>query len=62
MKILKKLIRGEDPPGQRFCPLINHPEPECFIEDLNSESIAFALQYCHGNFKECPIYQKFISE
>lgn len=65
MKKLKNLIMGEDSKGttgKRFCPLTDNPEPDCYINDLNSRNISFALQYCQGDFEACLIYQRVINK
>lgn len=44
--------------GERFCPFIKHPLPECYVSNLNSQNIGLALKYCQGNFEDCNVYQR----
>lgn len=43
---------------EKFCPLLFNPELDCYCFDLDSQSIALALKYCHGNYLACEIYQR----
>jgi hypothetical protein len=44
--------------GKRTCPVLENPEPDCYCLNLTSLQIQKALQYCLGNFGQCPIYQR----
>lgn len=43
-------------PG-RHCPFVSNPFKECFIANINSQSINEAIHYCGNNFEECEIYR-----
>jgi len=45
---------GED----KFCLLLNDPEPDCYIFNLNSQTIPLAVKYCQGDYLACDIYQR----
>jgi len=40
------------------CPVLENPEPDCYCLNLTSLQIQKAIQYCLGNFGQCPIYQR----
>ena len=52
------LSSGSDGGEEKFCPVLINPEPDCYCFNLNSQGIAFALQYCQGNYLACDIYQR----
>ena len=43
-------------PG-RHCPFVSNPFEECFIANINSQSIDEAIYYCGNNFEECERYR-----
>lgn len=50
-------------PGERrkaTCPVLGDPEPDCYCLDLASLQIQMAIQYCLGNFIQCPIYKQIM--
>ena len=52
------LSSGSDDDEEKFCPLLSNPEPDCYCFNLNSQKIAYALDYCQGNYLACDIYQR----
>ena len=44
--------------GKATCPVLDDPEPDCYCLDLTSLQIHMAIQYCLGNFRQCPIYKR----
>jgi hypothetical protein len=44
--------------GKATCPVLDDPEPDCYCLDLTSQQIQKAIQYCLGNFRQCPIYMR----
>jgi len=42
------------------CPVLENPEPDCYCLDLTSLQIHMAIQYCLGNFIQCPIYKRIM--
>jgi hypothetical protein len=58
MDKINTLSSGSDGGEEKFCPVLHNPEPDCYCFNLNSQGIAFALQYCQGNYLACDIYQR----
>lgn len=54
----KILSPGTDNGEIKFCPLLNNPEPDCYIFNLISLTIPLAVQYCQGDYLGCDIYQR----
>lgn len=52
------LSSGTDNGETKFCPLINHPEPDCYCFVMNSQATFLTLKYCRGNYLGCDIYQR----
>jgi len=46
--------------GRGKCPLLDNPEPDCYCLNLTSLSIWKAVQYCLGDFRQCPVYRRFM--
>jgi hypothetical protein len=44
----------------RTCPVLENPEPDCYCLDMASLQIHMAIQYCLGNFTQCPIYRRIM--
>ena len=42
------------------CPLLENPEPDCYCMDLNSMTIPKAVSFCLRDFRECPIYKRYM--
>ena len=42
------------------CPVLENPEPDCYCKNLTSVTIPMAVQYCVRNFKQCPIYKRYL--
>ena len=43
-----------------MCPLLENPQPDCYCLKLNSRNIPKAVHYCLRDFRDCPIYQRFM--
>jgi hypothetical protein len=43
---------------KKRCPVLENPEPDCYCLDLTSLSIQRAIEYCLGDFRQCPIYKR----
>ena len=43
-----------------MCPLLEDPQPDCYCLMLNSLSIPKAVHYCLRDFRDCPIYRRFL--
>ena len=45
---------------EETCPVLDNPEPECYCLNLSSLNIPKAVSYCLGDFRQCPIYKKYL--
>lgn len=51
------------PGGDRMgknCPLLDNPYPDCYCLKLNSLNVPKAVHFCLKDFRECPIYRRFV--
>ena len=44
----------------QLCPVLDNPEPDCYCLNLNSQAISLAVRFCIRNFRECPIYKRWM--
>ncbi len=44
-----------------LCPYTERPMPECYCVDMNSSKVQFVLEYCHGPFHACRLYQAMVA-
>ena len=51
----------EQRPGEK-CPFVNTPFEDCYVRDLGSLAVESAIRYCGGDFKECAIYVRHLTE
>ena len=49
---------GDD--TEHMCPVLDDPEPGCYCLNLTSLSIPKAVQYCLHDFRQCPIYKRYL--
>ena len=42
------------------CPVLDNPQPGCYCMNLNSIDIPKAVRYCLRDFRQCPIYKKYV--
>ena len=42
------------------CPILDNPDPDCYCLNLTSVNIPMAVHFCLRDFRDCPIYQKYI--
>jgi hypothetical protein len=42
------------------CPVLDNPAPDCYCLSLNSFNVPKIIRFCMKDFKECPIYKKYI--
>ena len=42
------------------CPVLDNPEPDCYCLNLTSLTIPKAVQYCLHDFRQCPIYKRYL--
>jgi hypothetical protein len=45
---------------EEACPLLDNPKPDCYCMDLNSMTIPKAVSFCLRDFRECPIYKRYM--
>lgn len=43
---------------KRLCPFIDEPFDDCYIKNMISLNTEAVINYCGGNFEECPIYKR----
>ena len=43
-----------------LCPLLENPQADCYCLKLNSLNIPKAVHFCLRDFRECPIYQRYM--
>ena len=46
--------------GEDVCPVLENPEPDCYCLNMTSLTIPKAVQYCLSDFRECPIYKRYM--
>ena len=42
------------------CPVLDNPEPDCYCLNLTSQTIPMAVHYCLSDFRQCPIYMRYM--
>jgi len=47
---------------EAMCPVLDDPAPDCYCLNLTSLSILKAVQYCLRDFRQCPIYQRYLAK
>jgi len=45
---------------EEACPVLDDPEPDCYCLTLSSLDIPKAVQYCLRDFRQCPIYKRYM--
>jgi len=51
--------KNKKPP---LCPFTAKPDKDCYCVNVNSNKVKNILDYCGGDFKECPVYKRLILE
>ena len=46
--------------SKETCPVLDDPEPHCYCLKLTSRNIPLAVHYCLRDFRDCPIYRRFM--
>jgi len=46
--------------SEETCPVLNNLEPDCYCLNLTSLNIPKAVQYCLRDFRQCPIYKRYL--
>ena len=44
--------------GDKTCPILDNPEPDCYCFNMTSQKIPFIVKYCLRYFRACDIYQR----
>lgn len=47
--------------GKETCPVLDNPEPDCYCLNLTSLTIPKAVQFCLRDFRQCPVYKRYLS-
>jgi len=45
---------------EEACPVLDQPEADCYCLNLTSLNIPKAVQFCLRDFRECPIYKRYL--
>ena len=48
------------PGREETCPVLDNPDPDCYCLKLSSLDIPKAVQFCLGDFRQCPIYKNYM--
>jgi len=48
--------------SEERCPFLNTPFEDCYVRDLDSLEVESAIRYCGGEFKQCDIYVRHLTE
>jgi len=51
---------ASDGNGKGTCPVLENPEPDCYCLNLTSLTVPLAVQYCLTDFRQCPIYRRYM--
>jgi len=64
---IKKRIMAEFTAWTRFlngreeiCAVLDSPEPDCYCLNLTDLNVPKAVQYCLKDFRQCPIYKRYM--
>jgi hypothetical protein len=45
---------------EKMCSVLGSPEPDCYCLNLAGPNIPKAVQYCLQDFRQCPIYKRYM--
>ena len=45
---------------EEMCAVLDNLEPDCYCLNLTSPNIPKAVQYCLIDFRQCPIYKRYM--
>jgi hypothetical protein len=45
---------------EEACPVLDNHEPDCYCLNLTSLNIPEAVRFCLRDFRECPIYKRYM--
>ena len=45
---------------EETCAVLDNPAPDCYCLNMNSLNIPKAVQYCLRDFRQCPIYKRYM--
>ena len=43
-----------------MCPVLDNLEPDCYCLNMTSLEIPKAVQFCLRDFRQCPIYKRYM--
>ena len=46
--------------SEEACPVLDKPEADCYCLNLTSLDIPKAVQFCLRDFRDCPIYKRYL--
>ena len=46
--------------SEEACPVLDNPDTDCYCLILTSMTIPKAVQFCLRDFRDCPIYQRYL--
>jgi len=46
--------------SEQSCPVLDKPDPDCYCLNLTSLNIPKAVQFCLRDFRDCPIYKRYL--
>ena len=46
--------------SEETCPVLDNLEPDCYCLNLTSLDIPKAVKFCLRDFRQCPIYQRYL--
>jgi hypothetical protein len=50
----------DDSRREETCPVLDNLESDCYCLNMTSLNIPKAVQFCLRDFRECPIYKKYM--
>ena len=45
---------------EEACPVLEQPETDCYCLNLTSLNIPKAVHFCLRDFRQCPIYKRYL--
>jgi hypothetical protein len=47
---------------EETCPVLEKAELECYCPNMTSLNIPKAVEFCLGDFRQCPIYNNYMGK
>jgi hypothetical protein len=58
--IYKRHMGYPDYGQEEGCPVLDDLEPDCYCLSLNSIDVPKIVQFCLRDFRDCPIYKRYM--